>query len=289
MPGQARNPIRSLGVLTGGGDVPGLNAAIKAIVYRAESTCIRVTGLRAGWEGIALLDRSRGREALIFRLEDPSTWQGSYLMPLTRMNTRTIDRQGGTILQSTRTNPANMRVGELPPHLAAYGADHKPNDRVDLTQEVLANLSFLQLDGLVVIGGDDTLSYGAILAAKGVPVWGIPKTMDNDVPGTDYCIGFQTAINRAGEFINRIRSTAGSHSETVLFRLFGRDAGFTALETAIVTWADRLLIPEVPINIDALAGLILEDRQNPNNYSTVVLSEGANLGGPVPEEGQPHA
>lgn len=285
MPGQTKSPIRSLGVLTGGGDVPGLNAAIKALVYRAEPMGIHVTGLRAGWEGITCLDRSRSRDALIFRSEDPSTWQGNYLMPLTRLNTRSIDRQGGTILQSTRTNPAKMRVGDLPPHLAAYGAGHAPDDRVDLTNEVLANLSFLELDGLVVIGGDDTLSYGATLMAKGVPVWGIPKTMDNDVPGTNYCIGFQTAISRAAEFISRIRSTAASHSETVLFRMFGRDAGFTALETAIVTWADRLLIPEVPADIDTLANLIAQDRRNPENYSTVVLSEGANLGMPVPEVG----
>ncbi len=285
MPGRTTTPIRTLGVLTGGGDVPGLNAAIKALVYRAEPMGIHVTGLRAGWEGITCLDRSRSRDALIFRSEDPGTWQSNYLMPLTRLNTRSIDRQGGTILQSTRTNPAKMRVGDLLPHLAAYGAGHEPDDRVDLTNEVLANLSFLELDGLVVIGGDDTLSYGAILMAKGVPVWGIPKTMDNDVPGTNYCIGFQTAISRAAEFISRIRSTAASHSETVLFRMFGRDAGFTALETAIVTWADRLLIPEVPADIDTLANLIAQDRRNPENYSTVVLSEGANLGMPVPEVG----
>src|SRR5207248_8750052 len=172
----------------------------------------------------------------------------------------------------------NTRVSDLPPHLAFYGAGHKPGDRVDLTGEVLANLEFLELDGLVVIGGDDTLSYGAVLASKGVPMWGIPKTMDNDVPGTTYCIGFQTAISRAAEFITRIRSTAGSHSETVLFRMFGRDAGFTALETAIVTWADRLLIPEVAVAIDRLADLVVQDRKNPRSYSIVVLSEGANLG-----------
>src|SRR5437660_9108866 len=206
-------------------------------------------------------------------------------MPLTRLNTRAIDREGGTILQSTRTNPARIRVGDLPPHLAAHGAGHRPDDRVDLTNEVLANLEFLGLDGLVVIGGDDTLSYGAILGARGVSIWGIPKTMDNDVPGTDYCIGFQTAISRAAEFINRMRSVAGSHRHTVLFRMFGRDAGFTALETAIVTWADRLIIPEVPVNIDRLAELIVQDRRNPHNYSTVVMSEGANLGIPVPEVG----
>src|SRR5216684_5980498 len=289
MRGQLLTPVRSIGVLTGGGDVPGLNAAIKALVYHAEPEHIRVTGLRSGWEGITFLDRSRRKEDLIFHSENPGTWQGRYLMPFTRLNTRNIDRLGGTILQSTRTNPANTRVSDLPPHLASYGAGHRPDDRVDLTGEVLANLEFLELDGLVVIGGDDTLSYGAILAAKGVPVWGIPKTMDNDVPGTDYCIGFQTAISRAGEFISRIRSTAGSHSETVLFRMFGRDAGLTAFETAVVAWVDRLLIPEVPANIDTLAELIVKDRRNPQNYSTVVLSEGANLGVPAPEVGLPDA
>jgi ATP-dependent phosphofructokinase / diphosphate-dependent phosphofructokinase len=206
MPGQTSKPIRSLGVLTGGGDVPGLNAAIKAVVYRGESMGIRVTGLRAGWEGITYIDRSCSRDDLIFRSDDPNAWQGHYLMPLNKLNTRIIDRQGGTILQSTRTNPANMRVCDLPPHLKAYATDHAPGDRVDLTGEVLANLDFLELDGLVVIGGDDTLSYGATLAAKGVPIWGIPKTMDNDVHGTDYCIGFQTAISRAAEFINRDRA-----------------------------------------------------------------------------------
>ena len=286
MPGQTSHPMRTLGVLTGGGDVPGLNVAIKSLVYRAEGMGVSVLGLRAGWEGITFIDRSREKDAQIFRAENPDTWQGSYLLPLTRLNTRTIDRQGGTILQSTRTNPARMKVADLPARLAAYGDGHGPEERVDLTNEVLANINFLGLDGLVVIGGDDTLSYGAVLASKGVPVWGIPKTMDNDVPGTDYCIGFQTAISRGAEFVNRIRSMAGSHSETILFRMFGRDAGFTALETAMVTWTDRVLIPEVPANIDRLAELIAEDRRhNPHNYSTVILSEGANLSMPVPEVG----
>src|SRR5690349_13489789 len=252
MPGHTTSPIRRLGVLTGGGDVPGLNAAIKALVYRAEPAGIQFIGLRAGWEGITYLDRARGYDALIFRPEQPGTWQGSYLMPLTRLNTRTIDRQGGTILQSKRTNPARTRVGDLPPYLSAYGTGHQPEDRVDLSNEVLANLNFLRLDGLVVIGVDGTLSCGAVLCAKGVPIWGIPKTLDNDVHGTDYCIGFQTAISRGAEYIGHIRSTAGSHSETVLFRMFGRDAGFTALETAVATWADRVLIPEVPADIDTL-------------------------------------
>jgi len=289
MPAQLSKPIRALGVLTGGGDVPGLNAAIKALVYRAASMNITIMGLRDGWEGITLLDRSRSRDELIFDANDPRTWKQNFLMPLNRLNTRSIDRTGGTILQSTRTNPAKMRVEDLPPHLAHYGQSHKPDEFVDLTAEVLANLNFLELDGLVVIGGDDTLSYGAVLSARDVPVWGIPKTMDNDVHGSDYCIGFQTAISRAAEFINRIRSTAGSHSETVLFRMFGRDAGFTALETAVVTWADRCLIPEAPCDIDTLAKLVVEDRHNPNNYSTIVMSEGANLGVPVPEVGTPDA
>src|SRR5947209_13918874 len=289
MPRQTSSPIRALGVLTGGGDVAGLNDAIKALAYRAEHMGIRIMGLRAGWEGITYLDRSRGYENLIFHPDKPDTWSTGYLMPLHMRNTRAIDRQGGTILKSTRTNPARVKVSDLPPHLAAYGAGHAPNDHVDLTNEVLANIDFLELDGLIVIGGDDTLSYGAILAARGVPVWGIAKTMDNDVPGTDYCIGFQTAISRATEFINRMRSTAGSHSETVLFRMFGRDAGFTAFETATVTWADRVLIPEVPADIDALARLIPKDRRNPFNYSIVLLSEGANLGVPVPEIGPPDA
>jgi 6-phosphofructokinase 1 len=272
-------------VLTGGGDVPGLNAAIKALVYRAEGLGMRVLGLREGWAGLTYLDRSRSYEQLLFHADDSTTWRSNYVMPLNRLNTRAIDRQGGTILQSTRTNPAKVKVSELPEHMRHFGEGHAPDERIDLTGEVLKNLEFLKLDGLVVIGGDDTLSYGAVLAEQGFPVWGIPKTMDNDVPGTEYCIGFQTAISRATEFINRIRSTAESHSETVLFRMFGRDAGFTALETALVTWADRLIIPESPANIDRLAELVVQDRENPQHYSSIILSEGANLGMPVPEVG----
>ena len=285
---------RTIGILTGGGDVPGLNAAIKAIVYRADALGIKVLGLRAGWEGITYLDRARGKDSLQFRNDDPTTWDGGYLLPLDRLNTRTIDRSGGTVLQSTRTNPASIRVSDLPASLSARTTGNgplqgQPDGKVDLTHEVLANIEFLGLDGLVVIGGDDTLSYASRLKREGIPVWGIPKTMDNDVPGTEYCIGFQTAINRASEYIDRIRSTAGSHRETVIFRLFGRDAGFTALETAIATWADRLLIPEVPANIDRLAELVEGDRHNPSGYSIIVMSEGANLGTQVPETGEPDA
>jgi ATP-dependent phosphofructokinase / diphosphate-dependent phosphofructokinase len=285
MPEHVSRSIRSLGVLTGGGDVPGLNAAIKALVYRAEPMDIRVTGLRAGWEGITFLDRSRKREDLIFDADNPKAWHGNYVMPLSRLTTRSIDREGGTILQSSRTNPAKIKASDLPSHMAHLGQGRKPDEYLDLTDQVIANMEFLGLDGLVVIGGDDTLSYGAKLSAQGIPVWGIPKTMDNDVPGTDYCIGFQTAISRAAEFVNRVRSTVASHSTTVLFRIFGRDAGFTALESAIVTWADRLVIPEVPVSIDRLAELVASDRENPQSYSTVILSEGANLGIPVQSVG----
>jgi 6-phosphofructokinase 1 len=286
MPKQFSGKIRALGVLTGGGDVPGLNVAIKTLVHCAESSGIRVVGLREGWAGITYLDRSKGYDNLVFQAEQPETWKDHYVMPLTSLNTRNIDRQGGTILLSSRTNPARVKVSDLPDHLKRYGAGHDPEERVDLTDEVIKNLQFLELDGLVVIGGDDTLSYGAVLIQKDIPVWGIPKTMDNDVPGTDYCIGFQTAIARATEFINRVRSTAESHSQTILYRLFGRDAGFTALETALVTWADRLIIPEAPVNIDRLAELIAQDRSgNPQRYSSVLMSEGANFGVPVPEVG----
>lgn len=286
---QSTHRPKRLGVLTGGGDVPGLNAAIKAIVYRAGTLGWEVMGLRAGWQGITFMNRERGIEALTFRYEDQSTWDDGYLMPLNRLNTRTIDRTGGTVLQSTRTNPAHIKVAGLPPNLKRLGEGHAPEDQIDLTNEVLANIEFLGLDGLIVIGGDDTLSYGSVLKKHGVAVWGIPKTMDNDVPGTDYCIGFQTAISRAAESVERIRSTAGSHRETVLFRLFGRDAGFTALETAIATGADRVLIPEVPADVERLAELVESDRRNPSRYSVVVLSEGANLGAAVPEEGPPDA
>jgi 6-phosphofructokinase 1 len=284
-----RPRIRRLGVLTGGGDVPGLNAAIKAIVYRADPLGIEVVGLRAGWEGITFLDRSQPKEALIFREDDERTWDSGYLMPLNRRNTRAIDRVGGTILQSTRSNPANVRVEELPAHLRGSGVGHGPDDRLDLTSEVLANIEFLELDGVIVIGGDGTLGIAAGISARGVPIWAIPKTMDNDVPGTEYCIGFQTAIDRASEYIDRVRSTAASHRQTVLFRLFGRDAGFTALETAIAPWADRVLIPEVPADLDRLAELVVNDRRNPSRYSVVLLSEGADLGIPIPDSEPPDA
>ncbi|HET9495832.1 MAG TPA: 6-phosphofructokinase [Chloroflexia bacterium] len=283
MMGQLRRPVRRLGILTGGGDVPGLNAAIKAVVYRAEPANIEIIGIRAGWEGLAFLNRDLTFEQQTFNSEDRDTWERGYLRPLNRLRTRNIDRSGGTVLQSTRTSPLRVHVSILPPHLEQYALGLEPHDCVDLTDEVIQNVEWLGLDGVIAIGGDGTLRYASYLASKGVPVWAIPKTMDNDVPGTEYAIGFQTAINRAAESINRIRSTAGSHRETVVFRIFGRDAGFTALETAFVTWADRCIIPEVPVDLEHLSELVVLDRNNPSLYSIIVMSEGANLGRPVPE------
>jgi len=279
----ANLPIKRLGILTGGGDVPGLNAAIKALVSRAEYQGVKIIGLRNGWESLTFLNRNLSLNELLFDDRNYETWEHGYVIPLHLENTRTIDRSGGTFLGSTRTHPASMRVATLPDHLR----DQFPHqERVDLTAEVLANLAYLQLDGLIVIGGDGTLSYCPRLVQEGFPVWGIPKTMDNDVPGTQYCIGFQTAINRASESITRIRSTAGSHGETVIFRLFGRDAGFTALETSIVSSVDRCLIPEVPADLDCLAEMVVKDRKNPRHYSTIVIAEGANPGMAVPETGE---
>lgn len=172
---QLSGGIRALGVLTGGGDVPGLNAAIEALVYRASTLGIRVVGLRLGWAGITFLDRSRTVEEQTFDPLNSLTWETNFVRPLTRLNTRGIERQGGTVLQSSRTNPAKVKVSELPAHLRQFGEGHDLEERVDLTSEVLKNIEFLGLDGLVVIGGDDTLSYGAVLDKQGIPVWGIPK------------------------------------------------------------------------------------------------------------------
>src|SRR5262249_1683903 len=210
-----------IGILTGGGDVPGLNAVIKSVTYRARDDGIDVFGLRRGWEALTHLNA-----------EDPAS-RSRYVIPLNRENTRTIDRRGGTVLHSSRTNPSNMK--KLPEHLIGKefpispgnkGAPAKPGD---VTSQVLTNLSALGIEHLIAIGGDDTLSYAAKLNELGVKVIAIPKTMDNDVRNTEYCIGFSTAITRASDAIQRQRTTVGSHERIGIFRIFGRDAGFTAL------------------------------------------------------------
>jgi 6-phosphofructokinase 1 len=255
---------KRIAVLTGGGDVPGLNAVIKSVVYRATEVGHTTLGIRRGWEGLTHV--RPGPEP------DPA-----YLRALDRTNTRTIERTGGTILHTSRTNPRKMRAAGLPPWMdEATRARYQTGDGIyDLTPLVLDNLTALGIDILVTIGGDDTLSYSQVLVNAGFPLIAIPKTMDNDVQGTEYCIGFSTAITRAKEAINRQRTTLGSHERIGVFRIFGRDAGFSALYTAYVTSA-RCVIPEAPYDLDALASILAADHAaNPSHYAFVITAEGA--------------
>jgi 6-phosphofructokinase len=272
--------IKRIGILTGGGDVPGLNSVIKSATYRSSENGIEMFGLRRGWEALTHLN-----------FEDPSS-RSHYVIQLTRENTRTIDRHGGTVLHTSRTNPSKMR--KLPAHLAGEdfptSLSTKGDKTWDVSKQVLANLSALGIEHLIAIGGDDTLSYAAKLNELGVKIIAIPKTMDNDVRNTEYCIGFSTAITRASDAIQRQRTTVGSHERVGVFRVFGRDAGFTALYTAYAT-SIRCVIPEYKVNLDKLIHLILEEkRANPSNYALVVLSEGAEWEGcAVNEYGEPDA
>jgi ATP-dependent phosphofructokinase / diphosphate-dependent phosphofructokinase len=274
---------KRIGILTGGGDVPGLNSVIKSVTYRSSENDIEVFGLRRGWEGLTHLN-----------LEDPTS-RSHYVIPLNRENTRTIDRRGGTILHTSRTNPSKMQ--KLPAHLAdkdfpvSQGTKGGVSTKTsDLSSQVLANLEALGIEHLIVIGGDDTLSYATKLDQLGVKVIAIPKTMDNDVRNTEYCIGFSTAITRASDAIQRQRTTVGSHERIGIFRIFGRDAGFTALYTAYAT-SIRCVIPEYRVNLDKLIQLLIEEKRgNPSNYALVVLSEGATWEGhELQEYGEPDA
>ena len=256
--------IRRIGILTGGGDVPGLNSVIKSVTYRATELGMEVIGIRRGWEGLT-------------HMRPGSEPDADYVRPLNRTNTRTIDRTGGTWLHTSRTNPARMKRESLPQWLSTEEADRfrTDDDRYDLTSVVLDHMNALGIDALVPIGGDDTLSFARLLVDKGVPLVAIPKTMDNDVPGTEYSIGFSSAITRAKELIDRQRTTLGSHERIGVFRIFGRDAGFSALFAAYVTSA-RCVIPEAPYDLDALAGLLADDhRLSPSHYAILVAAEGA--------------
>ncbi len=266
---------KRIGILTGGGDVPGLNSVIKSVTYRGWEKGWETVGIRRGFEGLTHVN-----------LDDPVS-KAHYVIDLNRDNTRTIDRTGGTILHSTRIGPSKVRV--LPEHLR--GADlpssvGKGGLTYDLTGQVLENLQRLEIDSLITIGGDGTLKSAAELARRGVKVIGIPKTMDNDVRSTEYCIGFSTAISRAKDAINRQRTTLGSHERIGVFRIFGRDAGFTALYTAYVTTA-RCLIPEYEFDLDHLVELLVHDKlENPSRYSFAIAAEGAMWkGGQVEEYG----
>jgi 6-phosphofructokinase len=255
---------KRIGILTGGGDVPGLNSVIKTVAYRSSENDIEVIGLRRGWEALTHVN------------VDDAESRRRYVMVLDRENTRTIDRRGGTVLHSSRTNPSKMQ--KLPDHLAGKDFPLSQTNKGatwDVSKQVLANLSALGVEHLIAIGGDDTLSYAAKLNELGVKIIAIPKTMDNDVHNTEYCIGFSTAITRASDAIQRQRTTVASHERIGIFRIFGRDAGFTALYTAYVT-SIRCVVPEYKVNLDKLLRLLMEDKQaNPSNYALVVLSEGA--------------
>jgi ATP-dependent phosphofructokinase / diphosphate-dependent phosphofructokinase len=275
--------VKRIGILTGGGDVPGLNSVIKMVTYRGNDMGREVIGIRRGWEGLTHVN-----------LQDPAS-RARYVQHLNRENTRTIDRTGGTYLHSSRTNPAKM--AKLPPVLEGQEFPKYESTKrgvtstvYDITSAVLKNIETIGLDYLVAIGGDDTLSYAAHLDRQGVNVVAVPKTMDNDVQNTEYCIGFSTAITRAMDAIERQRTTVGSHERVGIFRVFGRDAGYTALYTAYVT-SIRCCIPEFKVNLKKLIDLVITDKKNnPSNYALVLLSEGAEWEGyTVKEYGDPDA
>jgi 6-phosphofructokinase 1 len=249
-----------IGILTGGGDVPGLNPAIRAVTIRAIREGFKVIGLRNGWKGLISMTRDR-RDT-----------EEEYYQILTEEIVNKIGRTGGTFLHTSRTRPSHIPKNDVPAHLK----DKYKDDLNDLTPEVLQNLDFLGIDYLVPIGGDDTLSYGVHLSKKGFKVIAIPKTMDNDVPGTDYCIGFSTSITRTIEMTHNLRTTAGSHERILVIEVFGRYAGFTALLPTMAGAANRCVIPEFKFNVERLTELLVSDRfTNPSHYSVVLVSEGA--------------
>ena len=269
-----------IALLTGGGDVPGLNPCIKAIVTRAQSLGWEALGFRRGWAGPLHVD------------PDDEESVRDHVLPLDATTVRGIDRTGGTILHTSRTNPGKVAVKDLPPGLkAGHKAGQAAGDRVDCTDRVMANLAKLEIDALIAIGGDDTLSYAARLHQEGQKVMACPKTMDNDVFGTDYCIGFGTAVGRSVEFIDALRTPAGSHERIAVVELFGRNSGETALLSGYLAGADRVLISEVPFDVDKLAELVMADKAaNPSNYAVIVVSEGASMaGGAIVESGEPDA
>jgi 6-phosphofructokinase 1 len=257
---QGKKKKGTIGILTGGGDVPGLNPAIRAVTVRAIREGWQVIGLRNGWKGLVSMVRDR------------KAHQDDHFQVLTEEVVNKVGRTGGTFLHTSRTRPSHVSREDVPEHLQERYRE-KMND---LTPEVLQNLDFLGIDYLIPIGGDDTLSYGVHLAKKGFKVIAIPKTMDNDVPGTDYCIGFSTCITRTIEMVNNLRTTAGSHERILVIEVFGRYAGFTALIPAMAGAANRCVIPEYKFKIDRLTELLVQDRfTNPSKYSVVIVSEGA--------------
>ncbi|MDH3850111.1 MAG: 6-phosphofructokinase [Deltaproteobacteria bacterium] len=253
----------TIGILTGGGDVPGLNPCIKAVVYRGIEEGLNVVGIRRGWAGL-----------LEFNPDDPESREKN-IVELDRAKVRTIDRSGGTYLHTSRTNPGRVKYENVPEFLKEQAKEDELND---FTAHVLNNLEHLGIDVLIPIGGDDTLSYGERLHEEGFPAVAIPKTMDNDVHGTDYCIGFSTAVTRSVNFIHSLRTSTGSHERIAVIELFGRYCGETSLIAAYLASVDRAIISEVPFDPEKLARLIMEDKQsNPSNYAMLTISEGARM------------
>src|SRR3954469_20805359 len=263
---------KRIAILTGGGDVPGLNAAIKSFVWRLlDSDDYEILGLRRGWA------------SLLNIIPDNSADNSNWIMPLTRANTRTIDRSGGTVLHTTRVNPLICKPEQVPSHIEANKGDADERGRYDLTRFALDVIRFLDIDALVALGGDGTLTFARELDNLGVPLIAIPKTMDNDVYGTDYCLGFSTAVTRAVNFINDLRTGAGSHERFLVVELFGRYSGETCLLASYLAGVDRALIAEVPFDSAAVVGLLAGDkRTNPSSYAVVAVSEGA-----YPQGGHP--
>ncbi|MBN2698063.1 MAG: ATP-dependent 6-phosphofructokinase [Bacteroidales bacterium] len=253
-----------IGILTGGGDVPGLNPAIRAVTIRALREDYQVIGLRKGWEGIMEIKREKNYD------------NSESYMVLTEQIVNKAGRTGGTFIHTSRTNPSKVKKEDVPLHYR----DTYSQPVNDLTPEVLQNLEFLGIDYLIPIGGDDTLSYAVRLFKEGFKVIAIPKTMDNDVPGTDYCIGFSTCITRTINMINTLRTSAGSHERILVIEVFGRYAGFTAMLPTMAGAANRCVIPEYKFDVEHLTQLLVEDRmQNPSRYSVVLVSEGATFKG----------
>ena len=252
----------TIGILTGGGDVPGLNPAIRAVTVRAMSEGHRVVGIRRGWGG------------LVDIVPDKDADNSEHVQVLTEEIVNRVGRTGGTFLHTSRTRPSHLPKALVPTHLQ----DRYTNEINDITDDVLKNLDFMGIDHLIPIGGDDTLSYAAELHQRGVPVVAIPKTMDNDVPGTDYCIGFSTCVTRTIELTHKLRTTAGSHERFLVIEVFGRYAGYTALLPTMGGAANRCVIPEHHFDIGRLTELLVADRnRNPSRYSVVLVSEGAQM------------
>ncbi len=249
-----------IGILTGGGEVPGLNPAIRAVTIRALREGYQVVGIRRGWAGAIEI------------LRDPEADNSNNYQVLTEEIVNRAGRTGGTFLHTSRTRPSHVKKSSVPAHLQ----DVYQDEVNDLTPEVIKNLEYLGVDYLIPIGGDDTLSYGVRLFTEGVKVVAIPKTMDNDVPGTDYCIGFSTCVTRTIEITNRLRTIAGSHERILVLEVFGRYAGFTAMLPTMAGAANRCVIPEYQFNVDRLTELLVDDRnRNPSKYSIALVSEGA--------------